>query len=239
MPGRPKRFFSPRRARRTGEREVAPHHPPFMRAAQAYKPFVEEAPTTPRPSNATTPWVDALPLAPTVSAALNPSGDRWGELAQSLTYGEVAARLHAAELGGLTEAVWQGMLALRMREEAAPAALTPNTPQIAQAPTCVSTPTDGGAEQHVPVMTRMRGRVPRSMESWQMRDGEWKMLGCLRAFRLVMANLYCLVSADARRGQTWRPGERANQRRPIGRVALDRSNRGSRSSGLSPARSSH
>jgi len=157
------------------------------------------------PARAPKPFVESLPLAPTVSAALNPAGADWEELSRTLTYGEVAARLQAADLSGLTETVWQGLISTRVPDTLCQPANS--APEIASRPPIASPSSSCCAQQHVPSVPRMRGRVPRSEETWQYVDGEYKLLGCLRAFRLIMWNMSGMVSASVRAQEAW------NQRR--------------------------
>ena len=174
----------------------------MLRPSESYRPFNDDpsssAPAAARP---TKPWVETLALGAPISAALNPGGGAdWEELSHTLTYAEVANRLQAAELGGLTEAVWQGLLATRAPEvlrQQAPAApeIAPTSIVAPSAPSC--------AQQHVPSVPRLRGRVPQNEETWIYVNDEWASTGCFRTFRLILINLSGMWSSKTRFKESW------------------------------------
>ena len=145
---------------------------------------------------------EALPLELMVAAALNPDGADWERLSNALTYAEVENRLHAAHLGGLTESVWHGLLAMRTAD-ALPQQV-PAAPEIAPSAPIPSVSAPQSAQHHLPSVPRMRGRVPRTEESWQYVEGELAIVGCMRACRLVMWNLSGMFSAKVRAHETWK-----------------------------------
>ena len=141
-------------------------------------------------------WVEALPLGLMVAAALNPDGADWERLSNALTYADVKNRLHAAHLSGLTESVWHGLLAMRTLD-ALPQQV-PAVPEIAPSAPIPSVSAPQCAQHHLPSVPRMRGRVPRTEESWQYVEGELAIVGCMRACRLVMWNLSGMFSSKVR-----------------------------------------
>lgn len=140
--------------------------------------------------------LDNFPLAgEVIAAALGLPLGSAVEDAASLTREEVAQRLKAAELGGLTDAVWQSVLQARENARSHTPVLGATslprgreaTPTMARTPRISAAGSQDGAEsmvqQYVPNVPLMYGRVPRSQESWQYVDGEWASLGCIRAVR--------------------------------------------------------
>lgn len=147
----------------------------------------------------------------TVATALGlgPHPQLWESETRSLTREDVATRLRAAELAGLTESVWRGLTALRAAAAAAAAAAKersitptlppdargdgPSTPSMARQPPLRGSgshvPTPLRVQRFVPVVERMHGRVPRSEATWQHFEGESQVMGCLRALRLVCYNV--------------------------------------------------
>ena len=141
-------------------------------------------------------WVEALPLGLMVAAALNPDGADWERLSNALTYADVKNRLHAAHLSGLTESVWHGLLAMRTLD-ALPQQV-PAVPEIAPSAPIPSVSAPQCAQHHLPSVPRMRGRVPRTEETWQYVEGELAIVGCMRACRLVLWNLSGMFSSKVR-----------------------------------------
>jgi hypothetical protein len=153
-----------------------------------------------RPLHTAPPPLDPQLASDTVATALGLVGSLWEAEAKNLTRDEVQQRLRAAELGGLTDAVWRGLEKLRSDpsfvsrdRSATPTLPTPDqppTPSMARQPALRGQNSPGSrAQQLVPIIVPTHGRVPRSQESWQYYEGENECMGCLRAFRLVMYNL--------------------------------------------------
>ena len=137
-------------------------------------------------------------LAPSITSALCPAavGDMPLETCLSserqctLSPDEIAQRLRAAELGGLTTAVQQA-LAQHRNTHTQPLLEQPvsTVGQRADAPS----PRHEGWAQRCDAEECARDRVPRALESQ-----EWAIVGCWRATRLVFYNLWGIVSKEAR-----------------------------------------
>ena len=151
------------------------------------------------------------PLAgSTILRALELPLEGWEAEAVGLTRDEVHRRLSAAQLGGLTDAVWHGLCTSRERarsltpvlgESTTPVALGQTPPSMARTPLMrgASAGADGLlVQQYVPDVPIMHGRVPRSQETWQYVEGEWGALSCLRAMRLATYNIWAILSVEAR-----------------------------------------
>jgi len=147
------------------------------------------------------------PASEAVAAALGlgPHPQHWEAEACALSHEEVARRLRASDLGGLTEPIMRALGALNAaaarNERPATPTLPPEsmddgppTPSMARQPlssrsSTGDAPSPSRVQRLVPVVERMHGRVPRSEEKWQYFEGESGVMGCLRAFRLVCYNL--------------------------------------------------
>ena len=150
--------------------------------------------------------LEACPLAAdAIAGALGLSPNGWELEAANLTRSEVARRLRASDLGGLTDAVWAGLLQARERarpitpvlgEEGSAARHSGFSPNPSSMRPRVASDSEPSAGLHIPRVPLMHGRVPRSMESWQWQEGEWGPLGCMRGFGLVMYNIFSICSLD-------------------------------------------
>ena len=134
-----------------------------------------------------------LPLASeAIAAALQLTPSDWQMEAATLTREEVHRRLLAADLAGLTDAIWEGLRSLKLNQRErsmTPTLATPRpdppTPTMARQPLVGRTGSvePSRVQQFVPVVPMMHGRVPRSEESWQYYEEESGFCGCLRAVR--------------------------------------------------------
>ena len=146
------------------------------------------------PSVAAPGVLDSFPLAAdTIASALGLRDvPNWEAEAATLKRDEVARRLGAAGIGGLTEAIWSGLVQVRERArsitpvlgEGAPPPRDQTTPSMARTPRVTATEGATYAERFPPFSPLMAGRVPRSQETWQPYEGECEPFGCFRAVRM-------------------------------------------------------
>ena len=185
-----------------------------MPATATYEPFDlpnEVAP--PDSSRTSVSMTDNFPLAADViAAALGVALENWETEAADLTHEEVTSRLAAAQLGGLTEAVWQGILQARENARSATPVLGESalpreraTPTMARSPRVSAARDDGETLVSLHPYTslpHMHGRVPRSEETWQWAEGEYGCMGSVRAVRRLAAHerahAVSTASSDAR-----------------------------------------
>lgn len=154
----------------------------------------------------------ASSLQATIHAALGVEASD-GAALRALTHEEVVAKLKAADLGGLSSTVWDGIKQLRQASpqtlpssSAAAAASTPPyatngapaAPALSHHRRQPSEPYDRRAARFVPTITFMHGRVPRSEEKWQYYEGEGTCTGFYHCFGLTVFNLIGMISKDHR-----------------------------------------